>query len=333
MLGPFEKISPRSAFEGREVLFAALLSVLWLVLLAGYGAGYFGLFGDLATPRSAPFLEITFFLLALILPLALVWLAAGLMRHSFQIQDEARRLERQVLDLQGGTQSQSRVSQPRIKDNRIETMQQRVSELAGQLKQLETTITSVGQMQTAMQAQLASSPAADQGRFTFDEEPPQTTEPSPGWAGLIRALDFPRDEKDTEGFRALRVAKKDEEANQLLRAAEDILNLLSQEGIYMDDLRPSDASAKAWRLFATGTRGQDVAAVGSLDAPEALERIAERGKTDQIFRDTALYFLRRFDIMLRAFCADANDAEIQMLADTRTGRAFMLLARDAGMFG
>ena len=331
MVGPFEKVNPRSFLEGREVIIASVLSVLWLILLAGYGAGYFGLLGDLAEPRDAAFLEVIFFLLVLVLPISLVWLGSALIRRSFQIQDEARRLERHVHELQAGG-GQKGVSQPRIKDNRVETLQGKVIELSAKMKQMETSLTSVSQMQAAIQAQTPVQLAQPevQSKLPFENV---TTEENLDWPDLIRALNFPRDEKDAEGFRALRLAKKNEEAGQLLRAAEDILNLLAQEGIYMDDMKPNISSAREWRLFAQGTRGEDVAAVGGIDAPEAMERIAARNSSDQIFRDSSLYFIRRFDIMLRSFTGGAQDAEIQLLADTRTGRAFMLLGKSAGMFG
>ena len=333
MLGPLEKVTPRSVLEGREIIVATILSIVWVILLAGYGAGYFGLLGDIAEPRDAAFLEVIFFLIVLILPLAFVWLGSALIRRSFQIQDEARRLEREVRDLRSGgvTQSQNGVSQPRIKDNRVETLQLRVTELTNHIKQMETTITSVRQMQAAMQTQASS--AKDTTEPLPDTRAPTKTEHPMDWSDLLRALNFPRDEKDAEGFRALRLAKRDEEIGQLLRAAEDVLNLLAQEGIYMDDLRPEIAPAYDWRSFANGTRGIDVDAVGGILAPEAMERIEARKESDQIFRDTTLHFLRRFDLMLRSFTEEASDAQIQLLADTRTGRAFMLLGRAAGMFG
>jgi len=332
LLGPFEKISPRSFFEGREVVIAAILSVVWIILLIGYGAGYFGLLGDLAEPRDAAFLEVVFFLIVLVLPISMVWLGSGLMRRSFQVQDEARRLERQLKNVGETGLGNKGISQPRIKDNRIETLQQRVSELTNQLKLMETTLTSVQQMQAAMQAAQNDAPAI-QSDFGFDTNEAEQVEAELSWPNLVRALDFPKDEKDSAGFTALRLAKRDEDAGQVLRAAEDILNLLAQEGIYMDDLRPENASPEQWRLFAAGKRGDEIAAVGGIHAPEAMERIEARNRSDQIFRDTTLYFLRRFDIMLRALIENISDPEIQMLADTRTGRAFMLLGRSAGMFG
>lgn len=336
MLGPLEKVSPHSVFEGREIIVATILSIVWVILLVGYGTGYFGLLGDIAEPRDAAFLEVIFFLIVLVLPLAFVWLGTALIRRSFQIQDEARRLEREVRDLKasGNTQSQTGVSQPRIKDNRVETLQQRVTELSNQIKQMETTITSVRQMQAAMQTQTSTATKpSESARSTADAKPVEASEQTMDWSDLLRALNFPRDEKDAEGFRALRLAKRDENTGRLLRAAEDILNLLAQEGIYMDDLRPEIAPAYDWRSFAEGTRGSEVSTVGGINAPEAMERIKAREQSDQIFRDTSLYFLRRFDIMLKSFSEGASDAQIQLLADTRTGRAFMLLGRAAGMFG
>lgn len=329
MLGPFEKVTPRSVFEGREVLIAAVLSVVWLILLAGYGAGYFGLLGDLAEPRDAAFLEIVFFLMVLVLPLSLVWLGSAMIRRSFEIQDEARRLERQVRELQSGSGTKG-VSQPRIKDNRVAALQMTVSELTGKIKHMEAALTTVSQQQAALHESTAK-PA--QTSLPFEEAPEVATDTPLEWSDFVRALDFPRDEKDTAGFRALRHAKRNEDAAKLLQAAEDILNMLSQEGIYMDDMRPIVCDARHWRAFASGTRGAAVSAVGGIDAPEALERITTRNGKDQIFRDTTLYFLRHFDFVLRAFADGAQDAEIQLLADTRTGRAFMLLGRSAGMFG
>ena len=76
---------------------------------------------------------------------------------------------------------------------------------------------------------------------------------------FIRALNFPETENDTEGFNALRMALKDRSTRRLMQASQDVLTLLSQEGIYMDDLRPDMARPEIWRQFAQGARGRAVA--------------------------------------------------------------------------
>ena len=76
-----------------------------------------------------------------------------------------------------------------------------------------------------------------------------------------------------------------------------------------------------------------MAAVGGIRDDRALEAARALTKSDPIFRDTALFFQRRFDVVLSEFAAASSDARIAELAVTRSGRAFMLLGRLSGSFG
>jgi hypothetical protein len=151
-------------------------------------------------------------------------------------------------------------------------------------------------------------------------------------ADFIRALNFPENANDREGFAALRKALKDRPTAQLIQAAQDILTLMSHDGIYMDDLRPDMARPEIWRRFAEGERGRTIAALGGIRDRSSLALTAARMKQDTIFRDAAHHFLRLFDKMFTQFAENASDAEISDLSDTRTARAFMLLGRVAGTF-
>ncbi len=149
---------------------------------------------------------------------------------------------------------------------------------------------------------------------------------------FIRALHFPENAEDADGFRALRRALQDRQVAGLVQASQDVLTLLSQDGIYMDDLRPDRARPEIWRKFATGERGRSVAALGGVRDRSSLALSAGRMKKDPIFRDATHHFLRRFDQTFAEFEKNASDADIAALADTRTARAFMLLGRVAGTF-
>jgi hypothetical protein len=151
-------------------------------------------------------------------------------------------------------------------------------------------------------------------------------------AMLIRALNFPDSDDDAEGFAALRTALADPPVARLIRAAQDVLTLLAHDGIYMDELPADRARPDIWRRLAAGERGGGVAALGGVHDRTALARVAGRMRGDQVFRDTAHHFLRQFDRVFARFESTAQDAEIVAFADTRTARAFMLLARVAGLF-
>ncbi|MGY6411594.1 MAG: hypothetical protein ACXIUV_11300 [Alkalilacustris sp.] len=154
-------------------------------------------------------------------------------------------------------------------------------------------------------------------------------------ADFLRALNFPDTVEDRAGFAALRAGLADPRSARVIRAAQDVLTLLSEDGIYMDDLMPPPRIPEAdlWRRFARGERGRAVEGLGGVDDPASLERTAARMREDAVFRDVAHHFLRHFDRMIEALEPNVTDADLARLAETRSARAFMLLGRVSGSFG
>ncbi|WP_051928119.1 hypothetical protein [Palleronia rufa] len=151
-------------------------------------------------------------------------------------------------------------------------------------------------------------------------------------ADLIAALQFPEDPDDKQGFRALRAAMRDHHGRQIVTAAQDALTLLSQDGLYMDDFAPRPAAPDAWRRFARGARDADTRAVGGVEDDGVVSLVALRLRSDAVFRDTCQHFIRFFDRLLAREEPRLSDAELLLLADTRSARAFMLLGRAMGTF-
>ncbi len=313
-----------SSIEGREPLFAAIFSVLWVIGLAAYGAGYFGLFGDGVEPRGPVSLEVMLFAFAAILPIALVWIGVLLLRRAAEVQRDARDLAAMLKRFQAGPAGNPAARVTPASRSGAET-NAKLAALSDQMQQVEKALVAILATQAAPNEDTPDTPIAT--------GPPPEPKVEIDWDELLHALNFPTDEKDKDGFRALRIAMGNPATSQCLRAAEDIMNLMSQDGIYTDDLSPEIAPAALWRRFADGTRGEEVAAVGGIHDPTAVSKVRARMRSDPIFRDAALHFQRQFDITLREFCAHGTDAQIERLANTRTGRTFMLLGRVSGMFG
>jgi hypothetical protein len=149
---------------------------------------------------------------------------------------------------------------------------------------------------------------------------------------LTRALDFPDSPGDVVGFRAMREALEDPQARRLVQSSQDILTLLSREGIYMDDLPPARARPELWRRFAKGERGPEVGPIGGIRDRSSLALTAAKLRSDPVFRDAAHHFMRLFDQTLADAAPEATDAQLSALCDTRSARAFMLLGRATGTF-
>ncbi len=328
-LGIYDR--PRAeGISGIEIV-ALALSVIWIL-----GATVFFISmpaapeGQDSNPRGLLFVVT---MLAIFMPVGMIWVAATAAKASRVMREESQRLQAAIDAIR-----QAYITQQHRRDQSNEpSVARKLDEIAAAARKTETTLATFHTRRDApQQARHAPPPMAPQ---SADDQPKlalgttsEDTAPPLAREDFIRALNFPETAEDTEGFSALRRALKDRPTAQIIQAAQDILTLLSQDGIYMDDLTPDRARPEIWRNFAQGARGRSVAALGGVRDRSSLALTAGRMKQDPIFRDAAHHFLRRFDRSFAAFEADADDADISALADTRTARAFMLLGRVAGTF-
>jgi hypothetical protein len=150
---------------------------------------------------------------------------------------------------------------------------------------------------------------------------------------LIAAINFPSDENDHVGIRAMRTALQDPVHGQMVLACQDILTLLGQDGIYMDQAAGRTVRPWHWRRFVEGIRGPDVAELARIGAPDLVDHVTKRVREDTIFRDAVQHFLRLFDRMLHNLVPTLSDGALDRLTETRSARAFMLLGAAMNIFG
>ncbi|WP_291730087.1 hypothetical protein [Leisingera sp. F5] len=311
---------------GGAELAAIALGALWLLAAVGF---------FVFTPQGSglsQWADLITGVLALVLPLAMLWVAASAARSARVMREESEQLQAAIDGLRQTYLSQAQqhaaVAEP--------SMAKRLEEIAEATRKTETALATFhtsrrNPVRPAIPAEAAELAAAEQGSLALGTQAEDAAPPLPA-EHFIRALNFPETAEDQDGFAALRAALQDRKAAQVIQAAQDVLTLLSQDGIYMDDLRPDMARPEIWRQFAQGTRGRAVAPLGGVRDRTSLALTAARMKQDPIFRDAAHHFLRRFDQMFAEFEAEATDGEISALGNTRTARAFMLLGRVAGTF-
>lgn len=323
--GVFERgRAPRDSSIAVTDVAALLASAAWL-----------GLCGVALWTNPSPDALPSWLVLALIVlvPLGLIWVAAVSVGAARAMRAETARLHTTIEALRKAYLAQAQSGTGEGTDNAV---LRRLSEMAATQKNLESMLAMLGGTRS-VDAPLAIQPtadgAADESQASLSlGTPAEALDPPLSNADFVQALNFPETAEDQNGFAALRRALRDRQTAQLIRASQDVLTLLSQDGIYMDDLRPDMARPEVWRAFAEGARGRAVAGLGGVRDRSSLALTAGRMKQDPIFKDAAHHFLRRFDQSFAAFAARADDAEIQAFSDTRTARAFMILGRVAGTF-
>jgi hypothetical protein len=322
-LGIYDR-AERETISSIEII-AIALSVVWLLAAVIFFVVLPG--GDTAGFDGVNFIVT---MLAIFLPVGMIWVAATAARTSRIMREESQRLQSAIDAIRHAYVSQAQnhavSSEP--------TVARKLEEIAETTRKTETALATFSSSRRdgrVLSTPLPQVTLDDQGRLELGT-PAEELSPPLDTADFIRALNFPETADDEEGFASLRRALKNRQSAQMIQAAQDVLTLLSQDGIYMDDLRPDRARPDVWRQFANGTRGRAVAALGGVRDRSSLALTAGRMKQDPIFRDAAHHFLRKFDQMLAQFEPEASDADLSALSDTRTARAFMLLGRVAGTF-
>lgn len=315
--------------QGRSAgeLIAIALSLAWMVMV--------GLFFWLLPPSSAAgdsfdSLRFVLMLIAIFMPVAMIWVAAAASHSARVMRDESQRLQAAIDGMR-----QTYIDSKSVQQSGVQpTVEKKLNEIAQATRKTESTLATFASNRQDQKLQITSVrnvPADDQPALELGTSAEDIAAPLPH-VDLIRALNFPDNDQDTAGFAALRRALKDRNARALVQAAQDVLTLMSQDGIYMDDLRPDRARPEIWRRFATGERGRAMAALGGVRDRSSLALTSGRMREDTIFRDAAHHFLRNFDKVLIEFEKTATDEEINAISETRTARAFMLLGRVTGAF-
>lgn len=307
---------------------AAGLSLVWVLAVAAYfftGSMESGVLGFVLV------------ILAVFLPLALIWAVVTTLRSVRSLRAEAARLQATVEAMRAAY-----VSNQQAGTAMKPSVERKLDEIAAAARHTETALASFNSRRDtgltvasadrkAVLVQPAPQPEAEQPGLALGT-PAEDLRAPLSVTDFVRAVQFPESPDDKEGFRALRLALENRDVAKLIRAAQDVLTLLSQEGIFMDDLKPDRARPELWRKFAAGERGRGIAALGGVRDRSSLALTAGRMREDPIFRDAAHHFLRTFDRTFSEFEKHASDADLADLADTRTARAFMLLGRVTGTF-
>jgi hypothetical protein len=323
-LGLYPGDPPPRRVTGVEVT-ATVLTAAWLGVVVLYG-----LEGDgEGLPQGTVNTVLT--ALAVLMPVALIWVAASAARTARTLRQEAARLQASIDAMRATYVEQQHKAGINLSSGVMEKLDALVA--AQRTAAAHPTFTSLrGQAPADSRAAVPpKAPASDQPQQTLGLSTPAPKAPI-SVADFIKAMNFPENEHDKEGFRTLRRALEDPATERLIRASQDALTLLSQDGVYMDDLRPDHARPEIWRKFAHGERGRAIADLGGIHDRSSLVLAAGRMRKDPVFRDVVHHFLRHFDRTFTEFEKTASDADIAAMANTRTSRAFMLLGRVTGTF-
>ncbi len=142
---------------------------------------------------------------------------------------------------------------------------------------------------------------------------------------LVRALNLPEDENDTEGFDALELVLDHDDIRRLLEYSQKVLTVLAHSDIFTDTLNPDLARPEIWRMHATGEKKQLISTLGGIRDLGLLKVVADLLESDREFYELALGFIACFQELLPKLILNSKDSDLADVTSTRTARAFILL--------
>lgn len=332
-LGIYSRVNLREGFDPADKI-AIAASGAWVVFCI-----LFLIFVGLGDGQTLGPLRFLILVLAVVLPVALVWIAAIALKSARVVQEESERLQASMDAMRQIYIAQAQMAATTMGPN----VERKIDEIVKGQKRAEDVLTNFVTTRNVPEEPEATRPLPIReapAPAPLAESQPALALATPEDAigdpvsveDMIVAMNFPETVDDVAGFAALRRALQDRSVSPMIQASQDILTLLSQDGIYMDDLSPDRARPEVWRKFTEGERGRAISGLGGIRDRSSLALTSTRMRQDSIFRDTAHHFLRTFDKTLSSVASNLSDSEIILMAETRTARAFMLLGRVAGMF-
>ncbi|MEL6959859.1 MAG: hypothetical protein AAGL89_13000, partial [Pseudomonadota bacterium] len=207
-------------------IIAIVVSLIWLV---GVAVFFLVLPGDDDSAATMDSLRFVMTLMAIFLPIALIWVAAMAARSASVMREESAKLQAAIDGMR-----ETYLSDRKARGTGIEpTVEQKLNEIARAAQKTESALATFTTSRPPARVEAAPQPPAQQeaddqpalalGTSAEDMTPP-ISKPD-----LVRALNFPDTEADEVGFAALRRALKDRTAKQLIQASQDVLTLLSQD--------------------------------------------------------------------------------------------------------
>ena len=298
-------------------------SAIWAAGIFAYASGYWRMISNMGGHMS--FMQTMFFIVVILTPLLVIWFPYWLTKNMrFEAYQAANGTGVASLD----------PAQLREISTRLEALSSENKEVRLALGDIMSTVTSVSQGRGSVSE---TAQKRSEARLNMDTPNLPLTERSGDRAeielgDMATALNFSDIVQQGDWANAFEKVQVKGSYLELMRNAEGVINVLEDEGVFVEDIAVNLPGESAWRAFAAGKRNIETEKLASIKDRSAQALIRARIKNDDVFKELSLRFQKRFIDMIEAMSPTALGEEFDALAHSRAGRAFAILGDISGTF-
>ncbi|MFK7945868.1 MAG: hypothetical protein AB8B85_23565, partial [Paracoccaceae bacterium] len=183
----------------------------------------------------------------------------------------------------------------------------------------------------ANKADVAPDAALSDAELPFANLPRSVPRAPINWGAALRTLDGQAGRGKAPA--AVKAAAGDPDIAAVLVQSQAISKALADDKVHLEDLSFEHAPAALWHRYALGERGAEITSLGEVSDEISLALVRARLRSDPEFRALAIRFAASYGRMLGRAATDLGaDPKLVEIAETRPGRAFVLLGGLVGAF-
>ncbi len=254
-----------------------------------------------------------------ILPLVVIWVATTSYIRSFRAQNAIQRLNATVHDLrelQASLESRTlQLERSTIAHPPGPSVEPTDPEEQAVLQDVEPDTPDTEDISLAPDLSRAGTPAPTTYLDLYDM--PAAT--------LIQALNFADNPGDQSAFEAIETAMQNPELASLMGRAHTILLGLAEIDVITDELAVDFSEPHFWRISASTLTDKSLLMLGEIVSHPTVDAVSRMMGQNHDFVARVKEFIERAMPVIRYLAGELNDAEIELLTETRCIRALVLV--------
>ncbi len=149
---------------------------------------------------------------------------------------------------------------------------------------------------------------------------------------IAHVLNFADQDQKGDWAKAFSKIAADGEYLELIRMAEDLLEIFEQDDIYVEDIDLKLTNAQRWIDWVNGDESADLSDIAQIDDIRIVALSRSRINAEEELLDRSTQYQKQFLTSFNNLIASASEDDVLRFIQSRGGKLFLVLGENSGLF-